>query len=67
MNKKPYNKLKGYLIENDIKQEEVANLLGITRTTFNTKLNRNGLDFSLSEVRKLCVEFNLDANEFFLI
>jgi len=67
MRKKPYNKLKGYLIENDIKQEEVANLLGITRTTFNTKLNRNGLDFSLDEVRKLCMEFELDANEFFLV
>lgn len=67
MKKKPYNKLKGYLIENDIKQEEVANLLGITRTTFNTKLNRNGLDFSLDEVRKLCMEFELDANEFFLV
>lgn len=67
MNNKAYNKFKGYLVENDIRQEEVADFLGITRTTFNTKLNRNGLDFSLSEVRKLCAKYNLDANDFFLI
>ena len=67
MSKKTYRKFKGYLVENEIKQEEAAEFLGITRTTFNTKLNRKGLDFSLDEVRKLCTEYNLDANEFFLI
>lgn len=67
MENKAYNKFKAYLIENEIKQEEVADFLGVTRTTFNTKLNRNGQDFSLGEVRRLCNKYKLDANDFFLI
>lgn len=67
MKRKPYNKFKGFMVENDIKQEEVADLIGVTRSTFNTKLNRNGLDFSLKEVRKICLKYNLDANNFFLM
>lgn len=65
MENKAYNKFKAYLIENEIKQEEVADFLGVTRTTFNTKLNRNGQDFSLDEVRRLCNKYKLDANDFF--
>lgn len=65
--KKGYTKLKAFLVEHSIKQEEVANELGLDRTTFNSKLNRNGSDFSLSEVRYICKKFNLDANLFFLL
>ena len=67
LKRKAYNKFKGFMVENNIKQEEVANLIGVTRSTFNTKLNRNGLDFSLEEVRIICRKYNLDANKFFLM
>lgn len=62
-----YAKLKGYLVEHGIKQQEVADLLGLDRSTLNVKLNRNNADFTLLEVRVLCRTYGLDANEFFLI
>ena len=62
-----YTKLKGYLVEHGIRQQEIAELLQINRSTLNTKLNRNGADFTLSEVKALCRKYQLDANIFFLI
>lgn len=47
-NRKPYLKLKGYLVENQIKFQDVAKVLNITDTTFNKKINRNGQDFNLA-------------------
>lgn len=65
--KAPYLKLKAYLVENNIKQKDVAEKLGITATSFNSKIHRNGQDFTLKEVRALCKLYNLDSNEFFLL
>lgn len=65
--KKPYLKLKGYLVENQIKFQDVAKVLEITDTTFNKKINRNGQDFNAEEIRTMCKTYKLDANEFFLV
>ena len=62
-----YAKLKAFFVEYGINQQEVADALGLTRSTFNSKLNRNHADFTLAEVRFLCRTYKLDANEFFLI
>lgn len=62
-----YMKLKAFLAENGIKQKEVAEMLDITQTSFSCKINRNGQDFTMDEVRKLCNEYNLDPNEIFLV
>lgn len=62
-----YSKLKGYFVEHGIKQDDVAKLLQISRSTFNSKLNCNKADFTISEVRTICNKYNLDANIFFLI
>lgn len=64
---KGYSKLKGYLVEKNISQQEVAELLEINRSTLNSKLNRNKADFTIDEVRKISIKYNLDLNEFFLI
>ena len=66
MGKMPYSKLKGYLVENNIRQKEVAALLGVTESTLSSKINRNGQDFTLEQVALLCKTYNLDPNEFFL-
>lgn len=66
MEEKPYYKFKAFLVENGIKQKDVAKTLGITNATFNAKLNRNGSDFTIKQVRILCKEFNISADEFFL-
>lgn len=45
-----YGTLKGLLVQKGIKQEELANKIGMDRTTFNIKINRyKGRDFTLSE------------------
>lgn len=62
----PFSKLKGFFVENNIKQQEVADLLGISRSTFNLKLNGKGMDFTCTEVRKMCQKYNLNADIFFL-
>lgn len=67
MKKTPYLKLKGFLVENQIKSQDVAKLLGLTDTSFSKKINRNGQDFNAAEIRKMCEEYKLDANVFFLV
>ena len=64
---KGYSKLKGYFVEHGIKQQEIADLLKIGRSTLNVKLNRNGTDFTMQVVRTLCRKYKLDANIFFLV
>ena len=59
-----YPKVKGYLVEQGIKQKEVASILGISATTFNNKLNGLG-DFTMTEVKKMCKELGINANIFF--
>lgn len=60
-----YAKLKAFFVEHGIRQQDVAEDLGLDRSTFNSKLNRNNADFTLAEVRYLCTTYNLDANKFF--
>ncbi len=54
-------------MENQIKYQDVAKLLGITSTSFNKKINRNGQDFNAEEIRTICRKYQLDANVFFLV
>lgn len=62
-----YNKLKGLLIERGIKNKDLAELLDVNRTTVNKKLNRtNGNDFSMTEVRKICLYLDISADIYFL-
>lgn len=61
-----YLKLKAYFVENGIKQSDVADLLDLSRSAFNSKLNRNKTDFSLNQVRLICKTYGISASEFFL-
>lgn len=64
--KKPYLKLKAYFAENQIRHKDVAHILNMSPQTFSSKINRNQQDFTRSQIVKLCNEYNLDANQFFL-
>lgn len=66
-NKIGYFKLKGFFVENNISQQEIAELLGINRSTLNSKLNRNKADFTMEEARLISKTYNLDMNKFFLV
>lgn len=62
----PYFKFRAFLDEQGIQQIEVANILGITKSTMNKKINGTGGDFSLPEVRKICEVYNISADEYFI-
>lgn len=63
-NLKGYPKVKGYLVAHGIRQKEVADILGMTVSTFNNKLNGIG-DFTISDVKKMCIELGIEADIFF--
>lgn len=66
MDKVKYVELKKFMLERNIKQQEMSDILGIDRTTFNSKLNAKDSEFTLREMRILCKKYELDANKFFL-
>lgn len=62
----PYAKLKGFLVQNNIKQKELAQMLKKSRSALNQNINGTGGDFSLQEVRTICSTYNISADEFFM-
>ena len=59
-------KVKSFLIENNIKQKDVANELGMSVPTLNKKLNGTiGADFRISEARIMCLKYGIDSKLFF--
>ena len=53
----PYYKFRTLLKEKGIKQEEVAKLLGKSVSALNQNINGTGGDFSVSEVRLICITY----------
>lgn len=58
-------KFKGWLVENNIKQAEIASVLGISRELTNAKINGRE-DFTLAQVKTLCEHYKLSADIFFV-
>ena len=58
-------KFKGFCVANNIKQKDIAKILGITRTTANLKLN-NKQPFTLEQVKLLCDAYKISADDFFI-
>ena len=65
MDNKPYYKFLGWLAENGIKHKTVAELIGVTVQTFSLKINRKGTDFTAEEVRLICQNYQLSADDYF--
>lgn len=64
--RKPYNNLKGLLVRNEIKQSEMAKMIGMDTSTFNLKINRtNGRDFTLDEAIQISEILNVKVDDFF--
>ena len=58
-------KFKGWLVEHQIKQADLAELLGITVESVNAKVNGRQ-EFTLSQVKKMCETYGISADDFFL-
>lgn len=54
---------KGWLAANNIKQQEIADLLGISLTAANLKVNGK-LDFRMPEVAMICDKYGISADIF---
>lgn len=62
----PYTKFKAYMQEQNIRQTELAVLLCKTLTSVNQNLNGTGGDFSMSDVRKICLAYSISSDTFFI-
>ena len=58
-------KFKGYCVENGIKQAEIADLLHITVSRANRKLNGRE-PFTLEQVKILCKTYAISADIYFM-
>ncbi|NNG67315.1 helix-turn-helix transcriptional regulator [Caldanaerobacter subterraneus] len=64
MKRNPNLKLKALRLEHNLKQIDMAKLLGISENTYNRK--ENGItEFTESEIKKICDIFNKKAEEIF--
>lgn len=62
-----YEKLKTIMKEKRVTSTSLANELNIDRSTLYRKINmKDELDFTCSEMRKICIYLNISSDEFFL-
>lgn len=58
-------KFKGWMAEHQIKQADLAELLGVTVESVNGKVNGRQ-EFTLSQVKKICKTYGISADDFFV-
>lgn len=58
-------KFKAWLVENGIKQKDLAELLGITTENLNAKINGKQ-NFTLAQVKQICEAYKISADIFFV-
>lgn len=63
--REPYYKFKGYLAENNIQQKDIAKLINISQATLSKRLNGKGGDFTIQDIKKICIELDIKAEIFF--
>ena len=52
--------------EKGISQAQVAKVVGKSRIALNQNLNGTGGDLSISDIRKICKEFKISSDDFFI-
>lgn len=58
-------KFKGYCAEHNIKQVDLAELLGINVANVNEKVNGKQ-PFTLEQVKTICKKYSISADEYFI-
>lgn len=62
------NRIKTFMALNEIDQEEMAKKMGMSRTAFNQKLNRNGSKlFNIDEAIRISKILNVTLDQIFLL
>ena len=57
------DKLKGKMREKNITQAELADSIGVARSTINRKINNGGDDFYIEEVQLITAALEISNNE----
>ena len=65
MAKVKYAKFKGFLAENGLMQQDVAEFLGINQSEISQKLNAPNRDFSVDQIRSICSRYGLSMDVYF--
>lgn len=58
-------KFKGYCVEHGIRQKDICELLGLSESIVNQKMNGR-LDWTLEQVRTLCKHYGISADIYFV-
>lgn len=61
-----YTKFMAWMKEHDVQANEIADLLGIGKSSVSKRLNGTGADFSAAEIRTICLHYGISADEFFV-
>lgn len=59
----PIMNFKAWLVENHIKQKELCELLGISMTMVNAKVNGRS-PWTLEQIKKICKKYSISADIF---
>lgn len=62
----PYTKFKAFLIENKIKQKDLAKQLNKSTSALNQNINGTGGDFNLDELRYIANTYKISIDEYFI-
>lgn len=62
----PYKEFIAWMIVNDVKRQELQDLLGVTSATLSHRLNGTGADFTMEEVRTIINKYGEEVSSFFL-
>lgn len=62
----PYTKFMAWMKEHGVQANEIADLLGVGKSSVSKRLNGTGADFSAAEVRTICLHYGISADEFFV-
>ncbi len=57
------NKLKGKIVERGMSVEELANKIGVDKSTLYRKLNQSGETFTIREANLICEILELNGDE----
>lgn len=60
-----YSKFIAYMKENSVEVGEIAGLLGKTVSRVNQNLNGTAGDFSMADVRKMCLTYGISSDKYF--
>lgn len=63
--REPYTKFKAFLMENNIKQTDLAKMLNKSKSALNQNINGTGGDFSMKDLRIIHDKLGIIVDEYF--